>query len=46
MKQRVRSIVDIELYDIVRKLVNYPQSTSFNDSLIELTRQFKEMKKK
>ncbi len=45
MKQRVRSIVDVELYDIIRKLVNYPQSTSFNDSLIELTRQFKVLKK-
>ena len=45
MKQRIRSIVDAELYQVIRTLVNYPSSASFNDSLIELTRQFKVLKK-
>jgi len=44
MKAKIRSIIDREQYQVVRKLVNYPSSASFNDSLIELTRQFKNLK--
>ena len=42
----VRSNVTQENYDTVRKLANYPQSATFDDSLTELIRKFKELKKK
>ncbi len=41
----VRSNVTKENYDAVRKLAQYPLSATFDDSLAELIRKFKEMKK-
>jgi len=42
----IRSNVTHENYDSVRKLANYPPSATFDDSLTELIRKFKEMKRK
>lgn len=42
----IRSNVTHENYNSVRKLANYPPSATFDDSLTELIRKFKEMKKK
>ena len=41
----VRSNITHENYESVRKLVNYRQSATFDDSLTELIKKFKEMKK-
>lgn len=42
----VRSNVTQENYESVRKLAKYPESATFDDSLSELIRKFKELKKK
>jgi len=41
----IRSNINPENYNSVRKLVNYPPSATFDDSLTELIRKFKELKK-
>ncbi len=44
MLTRVRSYVSKENYDEIRKLATYPSSATFDSSVTELIRKFKEMK--
>ena len=46
MNNGIRSNVTKENYDYVRKFATYPNNKTLDDSLTELLKQFKEMKKK
>ncbi len=44
-EKKIRAQLDESNYDNVKKLVNFPPSSSYNDSITELIRQFKNLKK-